>query len=246
MSDPAIKIRGLCKRYGDFEAVKGLDIQVRAGELFGFLGPNGAGKTTTLMTLAGLLEPTAGVVEVAGFNVATHPVEAKRRLGYVPDRPYVYEKLTGREVMQLFGDLYDVERARIDALSREWLARFDLNGKADELVESYSHGMRQRLVLAATLMHDPEVLIVDEPMVGLDPWGARLLKNLMRERCDSGRTVLMSTHTLQVAEETCDRIAIIDKGSVVAYGTVNELRGNLARDGASLEEIFLAMTAAEP
>jgi ABC-2 type transport system ATP-binding protein len=246
MPEPAIRIRGLRKRYGDFEAVRGIDFEVRAGELFGFLGPNGAGKTTTLMILAGLLRPTSGEVEVAGHSAASDPLEVKRLIGYVPDRPYVYEKLTGREVMRLFGDLYDVEPKRIDALGREWLARFDLTGKADELVESYSHGMKQRLVLAATLMHDPEVLIVDEPLVGLDPWGARLLKDLMRERCARGRTVLMSTHTLQVAEETCDRIAIINGGSIVARGTIDELRQELARDGASLEDIFLAMTAAGP
>jgi ABC-2 type transport system ATP-binding protein len=246
MQAPAIRVRGLRKRYGDFEAVRGLEIEVATGELFGVLGPNGAGKTTTLMILAGLLEPTSGEVEVAGYRLATEPLEAKRRLGYVPDRPYIYEKLTGREVMRLFGDLYDLESERIDRLSREWLATFDLAAKADQLVESYSHGMKQRLVLAATLMHDPEVLVVDEPMVGLDPAGARLLKNLMRERCDRGRTVLMSTHTLQVAEETCDRIAIIDRGCIVAHGSIDDLRRQLARDGASLEEIFLAMTGAAP
>jgi len=237
-----IRIRNLTKRYDRTEALKGINIDVEAGELFGFLGPNGAGKTTTLMILAGLLEPTSGSVEVAGFDVATQGLEVKRRLGYVPDRPYVYDKLTGRELLRLYGDLYGLERGRAERQGERWLDIFGLQDKADELVEGYSHGMKQRIILSATLLHDPGVLVVDEPMVGLDPQGARLLKDLMTQRCKSGKTVLMSTHTLQVAEETCDRVGIIHRGEIIAVGTTDELRRKMANDGASLEEIFLAMT----
>lgn len=237
-----IRIEKLVKRYDQMEALRGISIHVQPGELFGFLGPNGAGKTTTLQILAGLLRPTSGSVWVAGFNVATHALEVKRRLGYVPDRPYVYEKLTGRELLQLFGDLYGMDRARIRSEGERWLEIFGLTAHRDDLVEGYSHGMKQRITLAATLLHDPELLIVDEPMVGLDPQNARLLKDLMRERCQRGRTVLMSTHTLQVAEETCHRVGIIHRGEIVAVGTVEELRQKLAREGATLEDIFLHMT----
>ena len=251
-----IHIRDLTKRYDATEALRGISIHVRRGELFGFLGPNGAGKTTTLQILAGLLRPTSGSATVAGFDVATHPLEVKRRIGYVPDRPYVYERLTGRELLRLFGDLYDLDRAAAERDAARWLHTFGLTEHAHELIEGYSHGMKQRIVLAATLLHDPELLIVDEPMVGLDPHGARLFKDLMRERCAQSRTVLMSTHTLQVAEETCDRVGILHRGRILAVGTVAELRARVhdAPSGngasapdrpASLEDIFLTLTGTD-
>jgi ABC-2 type transport system ATP-binding protein len=240
-----IRVDGLAKRYenaaGELWALGGIDLEVRPGELFGLLGPNGAGKTTTMLILAGLLAPTSGTAHVAGFDVATHPREAKRRTGYIPDRPYVYERLTGRELLRLYGDLYDLAPADIKAKTEHWLEVFGMQRAADELIESYSHGMKQRIVLAATLLVDPEVLIVDEPLVGLDPSGARLFKDLMKQRCGAGKTVLMSTHALEVAEATCDRVGILHRGKVVAVGTVAELRQKLAKDGASLEELFLAM-----
>ncbi len=240
--DVMVRLRGIRKRYDDFWAVKGVDLEIPRGELFGFLGPNGAGKTTTMMMLAGLLQPTEGTAEVAGFNVSTQTVQAKRHLGYVPDRPYVYEKLTGREFVSVLSDMYGVDPSEAETQGEHWLSVLGLAGKKNELVEGYSHGMRQRLVLAATLTFDPEVLVIDEPMVGLDPQAARLFKRLMRERCDAGRTVLMSTHTMPVAEETCDRVGIMNGGELLAVGTIDELRAKLARDGASLEEIFFAMT----
>ncbi|MEM6733307.1 MAG: ABC transporter ATP-binding protein, partial [Myxococcota bacterium] len=191
-SEVMVRLRGVKKRYDDFWAVKGVDLEIPRGELFGFLGPNGAGKTTTMMMLAGLLQPSEGQVEVAGFNVTTQTVHAKQNLGYVPDRPYVYEKLTGSEFVSVLSDMYGLERAEAKTRGEHWLEVLGLSTKRNELVEGYSHGMRQRLVLAATLTFDPPVLIIDEPMVGLDPQAARLFKRLMRERCNAGRTVLMS------------------------------------------------------
>lgn len=238
-----IRISKLTKRYGRVEALKGIDIHVRPGELFGFLGPNGAGKTTTLSILAGLIRPTSGTVHIGGLDALAAPLQVKRIMGYVPDRPYVYEKLTGRELLRMFGDLYGMPSDVVRVQGQRWLEVFDLVEQGDELIEGYSHGMKQRITLAATLLHDPDLLIVDEPMVGLDPQNARLLKNLMQERCRRGKTVLMSTHTLQVAEETCHRVGIIHRGQIIAVGTVEELRAQLFSEGASLEDIFLQMTA---
>ncbi|MEO1174373.1 MAG: ABC transporter ATP-binding protein, partial [Myxococcota bacterium] len=243
--DVMVRLRGVKKRYDDFWAVKGLDLEIPRGELFGFLGPNGAGKTTTMMILAGLLQPTEGRAEIAGFNVVTQTVEAKRRLGYIPDRPYVYEKLTGNEFVSVLSDMYGVPIDEAKSNGAQWLQVLGLGEKRRELVEGYSHGMRQRLVLAATLTVDPEVLIIDEPMVGLDPQAARLFKRLMRERCTAGRTVIMSTHTMPVAEETCDRVGIMHRGRLLAEGTLEELRGSLSDEGATLEEVFFALTERE-
>jgi len=237
-----IEIRGLTKRYDRVEALKGIDIDVAPGELFGFLGPNGAGKTTTMQILAGLLTPTAGSVKIAGIDLATDPRGVKQRIGYLPDRPYIYEKLTGRELLRLFADLWGVPAQQARTRAGDMLDLFGLTHQGDELTEGYSHGMKQRICLAATLMHDPDLLIIDEPMVGLDPQGARLFKDLMRQRCAAGKTVLMSTHTLQVAAETCDRVGIIHRGEIAGVGTVAELRSRYTREGADLEEIFLTMT----
>jgi len=237
-----IRIRALHKRYGDFTALRRLDLEIGAGELFGLLGPNGAGKTTTLQILAGLLAPDGGSAALCGFDVCTQRDQARRRAGYVPDRPYVYDRLTGRELLGFVAELYGMDRAAGRDATARWLERFDLSARADELIASYSHGMTQRVALAATLLPDPQVLIIDEPMVGLDPRGARLLKDLMRERCQDGKVVLMSTHSLEVAEQTCDRVGILHRGALVELGTLDQLRARSASQGQSLEAIFLEMT----
>lgn len=237
-----IRLVNLTKRYGSFTAVNQINLDVPAGVLFGFLGPNGAGKTTTLRMIAGILQPTAGRVEVGGEDIAADPVKAKMRLGFIPDRPFVYDKLTGAEFLRFVAALYrqagpDVER-RIDEL----LELFELTPWKHELTESYSHGMRQKLIISSALVHRPEVIVVDEPMVGLDPRSARLLKDLFRAFVDRGGTVLMSTHTLEVAEAMCDRIAIIQGGRIAAHGTMDELRHQTESGDASLEELFLKLT----
>ncbi|MFZ5623025.1 MAG: ABC transporter ATP-binding protein [Gemmatimonadota bacterium] len=237
-----IRLVNLTKRYGRFTAVNQINLDVPAGVLFGFLGPNGAGKTTTLRMIAGILQPTAGRVEVGGEDIAADPVKAKMRLGFIPDRPFVYDKLTGAEFLRFVAALYrqagpDVER-RIDEL----LELFELTPWKHELTESYSHGMRQKLIISSALVHRPEVIVVDEPMVGLDPRSARLLKDLFRAFVERGGTVLMSTHTLEVAEAMCDRIAIIQNGRIAAHGTMDELRHQTESGDASLEELFLKLT----
>jgi ABC-2 type transport system ATP-binding protein len=236
-----IQIAGLTKRYGDFTAVDGIDLTVRRGELFGLLGPNGAGKTTTLRMIAGILQPTAGTVAIAGINLARDPVAAKSKLGFIPDRPFIYEKLTGTEFLRFVAGLYGQGGDQIDRRGEELLALFDLLDWKDDLVESYSHGMRQKLIIASAFVHQPEVIVVDEPMVGLDPKAARLLKNLFRAYVERGNTIMMSTHTLEVAETLCDRVAIVQRGRIAAMGTMAELRANSDGD-SSLEEIFLRLT----
>ena len=238
-----IQLQGLTKRYGALEAVRGIDLEVRQGEVFGFLGPNGAGKTTTLRMLTGLLRPTAGRIVVAGTDLAEDPVAVKSIMGFIPDRPYIYEKLTAIEFLRFIAGLYRVRTADTARRIPELLGRFQLGGRGDSLVESYSHGMRQRLVMCASLLHEPQVLVVDEPMVGLDPAGARLLKAIFRSLCeDEDRTVFLSTHSLDVAEEVCDRIAIIHHGRIIALGTMDELRTRTGQGAARLEEVFLQLT----
>src|SRR5919206_3501626 len=204
-----IELKSLTKRYGSFTAVDAIDLTVPKGELFGFLGPNGAGKTTTLRMIAGILRPTAGRVEIAGVDIVQDPVAAKMRLGFIPDRPFIYEKLTGAEFLRFVAGLYGQAGARVEHRARELLALFDLEDWRDELVESYSHGMRQKLIISSAFLHRPEVIVVDEPMVGLDPKAARILKDLFKEYTRRGHTIMMSTHTLEVAESMCDRIGII-------------------------------------
>jgi len=248
---PALEVRGLRKHYSSVEAVRGIDLKVRRGEIFGFLGPNGAGKTTTIRTLVGLLRPTAGEIFLGGFPLKEDPVEAKRIVGFIPDRPFLYEKLTGREFLRFIAGLYGVFGDEPEALEErieELLLFFQIDEWGNELVEAYSHGMKQRLVMSSALLHDPEIIIVDEPMVGLDPRGARLLKNLFRERAREGGSIFMSTHTLAVAEELCDRIAIIQEGEIIAEGTLRELRiraGMGDDEAARLEEVFLKLTTDE-
>ena len=236
-----IRLDGLTKRYGDFTAVDGIDLEVARGELFGLLGPNGAGKTTTLRIIAGILQPTAGSVTIGGIQLALQPALAKAKLGFIPDRPFIYEKLTGAEFLRFVAGLYGQSGAVVEHRGAELLALFDLDEWRDELVESYSHGMRQKLIIASAFVHRPEVIVVDEPMVGLDPKAARLLKDLFRAYVERGNTIVMSTHTLEVAETLCDRVAIVQNGRVAALGTMDELRATSDAD-ASLEQIFLRLT----
>ena len=239
-----IRTHGIEKRYGRFQALKPLDLHVRAGGVFGFLGPNGAGKTTTIRILSGVLPPTGGRLSIDGVDMATDPVQAKARTGYIPDRPYLYEKLTAREMLQFVGGLYGLDDATIARRGDELLDFHGLLKFGDELVEGYSHGMKQRLTLSCALLHEPRLLIVDEPMVGLDPRGAKQIKKVFRDQADSGRTVFLSTHSLDVAQEVCDRLAIIHQGRIVAMGTYEEIRGRA--DGAEdLEAVFLAILAEE-
>jgi ABC-2 type transport system ATP-binding protein len=237
-----IELKALTKRYGAFTAVDAIDLTVPKGELFGFLGPNGAGKTTTLRMIAGILQPTAGTVRIAGIDLAADPIAAKAKLGFIPDRPFIYEKLTGAEFLRFVAGLYDQSGEAVERRMTELLALFDLLDWKDELVESYSHGMRQKLIISSAFLHRPEVIVVDEPMVGLDPKAAKVLKDLFREYTRRGHTIMMSTHTLEVAQSLCDRVGIIQNGRIRAYGTMAELRAHAAAGEAGLEDIFLRLT----
>jgi ABC-2 type transport system ATP-binding protein len=237
-----IELKNLTKRYGKFTAVDGIDLMIPRGELYGLLGPNGAGKTTTMRMIAGILQPTSGTVTIAGIDIQENPLVAKSRLGFIPDRPFVYDKLTGAEFLRFVAGLYGQGGPPIENRIDELLELFELAPWKDELTESYSHGMRQKLIISSALVHRPEVIVVDEPMVGLDPKSARLLKDLLREFVTRGGTVLMSTHTLEIAEAMCDRIAIVQGGKVAAQGTMEELRHQTSSGDATLEELFLKLT----
>ena len=242
MLQSLIETRNLIKRYGDKVAVNNVSFEVYAGEVFGFLGPNGAGKTTTIKMIVSLLQPTSGTIKVAGYDVQTQPLFAKAVSGYVPDTPNLYAKLTGRELLHFVGDLYNLDRNQVAHRIDELLRMFDLSAAADDTFDSYSHGMQQKTSLAAALMHDPKVLILDEPTVGLDPKSARLIKDILRQLADRGAAVMLSTHILEIAERMCDRIGIINKGELIAVGTMDELR-KLGKTGqSSLEDIFLGLT----
>jgi ABC-2 type transport system ATP-binding protein len=237
-----IRLNALTKRYGKFTAVDGIDLVVPRGELFGLLGPNGAGKTTTIRMIAGILRPTSGTVTVGGVDIQAKPLEAKARLGYIPDRPFVYDKLTGGEFLRFTAALYGHQGPAVERRIDELLELFELTPWKSELTETYSHGMRQKLIISGALVHRPAVIVVDEPMVGLDPKSARLLKELFRQFVDRGGTVLMSTHTMEVAEVMCDRIAIVSRGKIAAQGTMDELREQTASGDSRLEDIFLKLT----
>jgi ABC-2 type transport system ATP-binding protein len=237
-----IQLHELTKRYGDFTAVDALTLEVQKGELFGFLGPNGAGKTTTLRMIAGILVPSSGRVSIAGVDLRGDPIAAKSQLGFIPDRPFIYEKLSGAEFLRFVAGLYGQSGDDVERRGRELLALFDLEEWRDELVESYSHGMRQKLIISSAFVHRPEVIVVDEPMVGLDPKAARILKDLFREYVRRGHTIMMSTHTLEVAESLCDRIGIMQNGKLRALGTMSELRAGAVEGGEALESIFLRLT----
>jgi ABC-2 type transport system ATP-binding protein len=237
-----IELSNLTKRYGRFTAVDGINLTIPRGEMYGLLGPNGAGKTTTMRMIAGILQPTSGTVRIAGVDIQTDPLVAKSRLGFIPDRPFVYDKLTGAEFLRFVAGLYGQGGTAIERRIDELLDIFELTPWKDELTESYSHGMRQKLIISSALVHRPQVIVVDEPMVGLDPKSARLLKDLLREFVQRGGTVLMSTHTLEIAEAMCDRIAIVQSGRLAVAGTMEELRQQTSSGDASLEELFLKLT----
>ena len=237
-----IQLFDLTKRYGSFTAVDRVTLAVPKGALYGFLGPNGAGKTTTLRMIAGILRPTAGRVLIGGDDVVRLPLAAKMRLGFIPDRPFVYDKLTGAEFLRFVAGLYGQEGAVVDRRIDELLDVFELATWKNELIESYSHGMRQKLIISSALIHRPEVIVVDEPMVGLDPRAARLLKDLFRGFVGRGGTVLMSTHTLVIAEALCDQMAIIQGGRIVAAGAMADLRRQHDAGDLGLEDLFLRLT----
>lgn len=238
-----IELKDLTKKYGHFKAVNNLNLSVKKGEVFGFIGPNGAGKTTTIKMMGGILEPTAGTVTIAGINMQKEPEKAKSNIGFIPDRPYLYEKLTGMEFLKFTGDLYGVSEEAFQSKASKILKDFSLDNWAHELIESYSHGMKQRLIMSAALLHDPEVIIVDEPMVGLDPAAIIMVKNLFRSLAARGVTIFMSTHTLKVAEDTCDRIGVIHKGRLIAMGTTQELQREANVTEVDLERVFLNLTS---
>ncbi len=237
-----IRLEHLTKRFGGFTAVDDIELHVPRGKVFGFLGPNGAGKTTTLRMIAGILRPTAGRIWLGGDDLIERPMAAKHRLGFIPDRPFMYEKLTGSEFLRFVAGLYGQDGTAVEKRIDELLDLFELTVWKDKLIEAYSHGMRQKLIISSALVHRPELIVVDEPMVGLDPRGTRLLKSIFRHFVDRGGTVLMSTHTLEVAEAMCDGIAIIQAGKIVAHGTMSELRQQTKSGNASLEELFLKLT----
>lgn len=242
-----IELISVTKRFGPKVAVNELSLHVRSGELVAFLGPNGAGKTTTIKMICGLINPSSGTVRIAGCDLARDGRDARHMLSYVPDQPYLYEKLTGREFLQFVVDMYGIERDVGERRSAELIELFEMASYVDALTETYSHGMKQRVVFAAALLRDPRVLVVDEPMVGLDPKSARLVKDLLRARASAGAAVFMSTHTLDVAEQVADTVAIVDQGRLICHGTVDELRSSLHMD-LPLEELFLKITggAGEP
>jgi ABC-2 type transport system ATP-binding protein len=237
-----IELEQLTKTYGNHTAVDRLDLKVAQGEIFGFIGPNGAGKTTTIKMMGGVLAPTAGRVRIAGIDMQAEPEAAKRKIGFIPDRPYLYEKLTGLEFMRFTAEVYGVAESRFRQKADAALETFSLSNWSGEMIESYSHGMKQRLIMAAALMHDPRVLVVDEPMVGLDPLAIILVKDLLRRLAGEGVTVFMSTHTLKVAEDICDRIGVINRGRLIAIGTTADLRREAKVGSADLEQVFLNLT----
>lgn len=236
-----IQTENLTKRFGSTSAVANLDLRIPEGEFFCFLGPNGAGKTTTIKMLTGLLHPTEGRALLGGFDIQKDPVEAKRIIGYIPDSPFLYEKLTGRELMRFVAGLYNLPDGRVTNFGEELLDMFGIRSVGDQLIEDYSHGMRQKLSFASCFLHDPKIIIVDEPWVGLDPKNIRFVKDYLKARTREGLTVFMSTHTLSIAEEIADRIGIIHNGKLLHIGTVPEIKA-LADHPGSLEDIFLELT----
>ena len=238
-----LRVTGLVRRYGDFTAVDQLSLEVGPGEIVGFLGPNGAGKTTTLRCCCGLLRPDDGEIVIAGASLLAAPARAKALLGFVPDRPFLYERLSAREMLELVGALYEVPLAAVQARATELLARLGLDDSVDDLIEGYSQGMRQKVAVAAAVLHDPPLLLLDEPLGGLDPHGARALKDLLRERAARGFGVLVSTHLMEVAERLCDRVVILSRGRRIAAGTLSDLRG---ASQATLEDVFLQLTHPPP
>lgn len=237
-----IELKRLTKKYGSITAVNDLSLKVAQGEIFGFIGPNGAGKTTTIKMMGGLIAPTSGTVKVMGVDMAKDPERAKRVIGFIPDRPFLYEKLTGMEFLRFTADLYDAGDNGFVDRAMKLLSLFSLTDWGNELIESYSHGMKQRLIMCAALVHEPKILVVDEPMVGLDPRGIRLVKDLLHSLAEKGITIFLSTHTLEVAQNLCHRIGIIHKGRVIAMGTTSDLKRESGVMEEDLEAVFLRLT----
>ncbi|MGP4108572.1 ABC transporter ATP-binding protein [Virgibacillus sp. L01] len=245
MEKASIKLKNLAKSYRRQEAVHNLNVEVKKGELFGFLGPNGAGKTTTIKMLTGLLEPTSGSAYINDVDIWKTPIEAKKKIAYVPDQPNLYPKLTGWDYLEFIASVFQVPEKKFQSKAKELLQIFSLTEQANDLIESYSHGMKQKIAICGALVHEPEVLFLDEPTVGLDPKSARSLKNLLRELCDNGMTAFVSTHILEIAEQMCDRVGIILDGKIIALGTMDELRNSGGNSDQSLEDIFLELTGGE-
>ncbi|MEM7313774.1 MAG: ABC transporter ATP-binding protein [Planctomycetota bacterium] len=237
-----IRFSSVTRSYGTKVAVNALDLYIPKGEVFAFLGPNGAGKTTSIKMMVGLLQPTEGTVEIADYDVVENPRLAKSRLGYVPDQPELYDKLSGREFLRFVADLHGMPSAEAATAIEEQSQIFEISEFYDNLTEDYSHGMKQRVAFAAAMIHKPDVVILDEPMVGLDPKSMRLVKDLLRRRAQEGTTVFMSTHTLAIAEEIADRIGVINHGELLFLGTFEELQSKLANEEGNLEELYLALT----
>lgn len=237
-----IVTQGLTKNYDHKEAVTNLDLRVEKGELFGFLGPNGAGKSTTIRMLTGLLRPTSGTAQIAGYDILTQPLQVKAAIGYLAEAPYLYDKLTGHEFLRFVADLYHVPITEQKREIERLIELFELREQADQLIETYSHGMRRKIALCGVLVHNPSVILLDEPTNGLDPRSARVVKDVLRGLVERGATVFMSSHILEIVEHMCDRVAIINHGQLIAQGTISELRSSTGNNGSSLEDIFLQLT----
>jgi ABC-2 type transport system ATP-binding protein len=237
-----IKISNLTKKYGEHIAVDNLTLDIKPGELFGFLGPNGAGKTTTIKMMTGILKPTDGKIEINGVNIEKNPEKAKGLVGYIPDDPYLYDRLTAREYLRFVGGLYGMPSPLIEERSKELFDIFGMNSWVDKRCEEFSHGMRQKVVFCSAFLHRPRVLVVDEPMVGLDPQSSRLVKDMMKQYAIDGNTVFVSTHVLSVAEELCDRIGIINRSKLIEVGTFSELKAKATGEDTNLETLFLKLT----
>jgi len=241
-----LQIKNLTKRFDKYTAVDNISLQVRQGEIFGFLGPNGAGKTTTIKMLAGLLKPDQGSISIAGHDITAEPIKCKQNTGYIPDRPWLFEKLTGMEYLQFIASLYELEESFFLANATKYLDLFDLTNWNNHLIESYSHGMRQKLIMTSVFMLDQPLLIIDEPMVGLDPKSARIVMELFKQRVKQGCSIFLSTHSLEIAEELCQRIAIITDGGIRIIGDMETLRREAGKeDSGQLEDIFLELTGAQ-
>jgi ABC-2 type transport system ATP-binding protein len=240
-----ILLENIHKSYQGKKALENLNLTIPKGCLFGFIGPNGAGKTTTIRILSGILLPDSGTIEIAGINLLDNPEKAKQKIGFIPDRPYLYEKMTGNEFLKFCADIYQVSARKFINARDKYLDLFSMHDYADNLIESCSHGMKQRIVMASALIHDPEIIIVDEPMVGLDPAAILLVKKLFKNLAKQGKTIFMSTHTLEIAESICDMVAIIHKGRILTMGSVKELQNNSKVDPETLEDLFLYLTRPE-
>jgi len=240
-----IECKNLLKKYGDFTAVNSISIHVPQGTICGFLGMNGAGKTTTIRMLTGIISPTSGSITIGTHDVVSDPIAAKRITGYIPDRPYLYPNMTPIEFLQFIGDLYEMDQSRITSKTEELLKHYSLWIKRSELIKGFSHGMKQRLATCAALLHEPEILIIDEPMVGLDPQGAKNLKLSLKEYAKLGTTIFLSTHSLHTAEELCDSIIIIHEGNIISQGTVPEIKSLVRSNKTDLESVFIELTSAE-